>query len=170
MKKILSLVILVFLFAQISAQDGFTVPQVSQQEKEQILYNHVIAYAVTGISFAKSKGVSAEEYGRYIGKLFAPMWNPDDGFGALASGMMYILAGMHPNNEMTIIDQNKNMVKFKMKNVTMAFGQGPFLGVTEKEFLDCSYGVIDELAKRMNAEFKHKMGEDGWYEVMLKAK
>jgi hypothetical protein len=169
MKGVILLVAFVMICSNLPAQDDFNVPVLTQEEKQQILYNHVIAYAASGISFAVTKEVSAEEYGRYVGKLFTPFWNPEDGFPAFAGGLMYILAGMHPNNEMTIISQDENSVTFKLKNVTIAFSEGPFLGVTAREFLDCSYGMIDELAKHMNVEFQHKITDDGWYVVSMKA-
>ena len=60
----------------------FEVPQVTPEQKFEVLYNHVIAYCNTGISFAKTKGTTPKEYGKYIGEQFLPFWNPEDGFPA----------------------------------------------------------------------------------------
>lgn len=148
----------------------FSVPEVTPEQKQEVLYNHVMAYAATGISFAKAKGVSANEYGKYVGKQFTSFWNPAEGFPAIANGLIFILAGMHPNNEMQITEQNEKMVRFKMKNVDMMFKQGPVFGSTFDEFMDCSYGIISVLAEHMNSAFSHNMTKDGWYEVTLAEK
>jgi hypothetical protein len=170
MKRFSMIFLAVFLVVCLRAQEGFTVPELSSEQKLEVRYNHVISYCVTGISFAKSQNVSAEDYGRYIGKLFIPFWNKEDGFPAFTGGIMYILAGLHPANDMEIIEQESNKIKFKLKNVTMVFSEGPFLGVTAEEFLDCSYGIISELAEYMNVDFTHKMNDEGWYIVTLAAK
>lgn len=145
----------------------FSVPELTTEQKHEVLYNHVISYAATGISFAKTKGVTAEEYGKYVGKQFTSFWNPADGFPAFANGMIFILAGIHPNNELQITAQSENMVRFKLKNVDAMFKQGPVFGSTYDEFMDCSYGIISVLAKQMNTTFSHNMTKDGWYEVTL---
>lgn len=159
-----------FLFiTQLSAQEKFTVPELTSEQKQEILYSHVIAYDVAGIRFAKSQGVSPQKYGEYIGDLFKPFWNPEEGFPAFANGMLFILTGMHPDNEMQIVQQSEKMLEFKLKNVDSAFKMGPVYNITYEEFLACSYGTISVLAEYMNVEFSHKMN-DGWYVVKLVAK
>lgn len=168
--KTLSFVIISLLIGNyLIAQDKLEVPELSPEQKQEVLYNHVMSYAVSGISFAKSKDVSPEKYGNYVGKLFTPFWNPADGFPAFANGMMYILAGIHPNNEMTIVEQGKENVKFKLKNVDLVFQGGPFLGVSYTEMLDFSFGVISVLAEHMNLKFSYKITDNVWYEVAISA-
>ncbi len=70
---------------------------------------------------------------------------------------------------MEIISQNEDMVKFKLKNVNMFFAEGPYLGVSSEDFIDCSYGILSVLSSHMGLEFSHKM-KDGWYMVELKMK
>ncbi|HKI89642.1 MAG TPA: hypothetical protein VKA38_11490 [Draconibacterium sp.] len=163
MKSLAFLFIAFMLSAYLTAQEKFTVPQLTPEQKTEVLYNHVIAYATTGISFAKSHGISPEEYGVFIGKKFSTYWNPDAGFPMLVNQMMFILAGMHPNNEMQIVKQDEKSITFKMKNVDLAFQNGPMFDVSYQDFLDCSFGIISVLARYMNSGFSHKMTEDGWY-------
>ena len=148
----------------------FTVPDITPEQKQEILYSHVMAYAVTGIGFAKAQGVSPEDYGNYIGNQFTSFWDPAAGFAAFANGLIFILAGMHPDNEMQIVDQNEKMVHFKLKNVDFSFKNGPMFGVTYDEMLECSKGIIATLASHMNSTFSHKMVDGNWYEVTLTAK
>lgn len=158
-----------FFSSILSAQQPFTVPEISNEQKQEILYNHVIAYAATGIGFAKTKGASPEEFGKYIGTQFKPFWNPEHGFLAFANGMLFILGGMHPDNDLQIIEQNEKMIRFRLKNVDFFFKSGNAFGISYNEFLACSKGIISTLSEHMNVNFSHKT--DGiWYEVMLSQK
>ena len=148
----------------------FSVPEITPEQEKEVLYNHVIAYCTTGISFAQTKGTSPKEFGEYIGNKFKPFWNPDDGFVAFANGLMFILAGMHPDNGMQIVEQNDKMIRFKMKNVDLAFKQGPAFGTSYEELLECSEGILSTLAEHMNVSFSHEVKDEIWYEVILKQK
>ena len=130
MKSVSLILVLFFSFTHLNAQQTFSVPEVTNDQKKEILYNHVIAYCATGITFAKTKGVSPEEYGNYIGEQFKPFWNPEEGFPFFVNTIMFILKGMHPANEMQILEQNEKMVRFKMKNVDAMFQMGPANGIT----------------------------------------
>lgn len=170
MKKIISIVLCLFTFSVINAQQKFSVPEVSSEQEKEILYNHVIAYFATGITFAKTQGVSAEDYGKYIAEQFKPFWDPSQGFPAFANTTMFILKGMHPANEMQIVEQSDKMLLFKMKNVDAIFQMGPAYGITYAEFLECSKGTLETLANYMNTSFEQKTTEDGWYVVTMTAK
>lgn len=170
MKTMTLFTIFIFTCTFSSAQDNILVPKPTQEQKQEILYTHVIAYAAAGISFAKTKGSSPEEYGRSVGKLFTPFWDPAGGYGLFANQIMFILAGMHPDNEMQIIEQQSDMIRFRMKNVDSAFQNGNMIGVTFEEFLLFSSGILSELADFMNVKFSYDFIDNTWYEVSLKAK
>jgi len=168
MKSFVIVLFSTLVFFSLNAQEKFTVPQLTPEQKTDVLYNHMVAYAVTGISFAKSQEVSAEDYGKFIGKKFAAFWNPEDGFPMLVNRMMYILAGLHPDNAMQIVEQDDSSITFKLKNVDLAFQNGPMFDVSYQDFLDCSYGIISVIAEHMNSTFSYEMTEDGWYIVTLR--
>ncbi len=170
MKSIAFIFICIFSVSLLHAQQPFSVPEVTNDQEKEILYNHVIAYCATGITFAKTKGVSPEDYGKYIGEQFKPFWNPEQGFPFFVGTIMFILKGMHPANEMQILEQNEKMVRFKMKNVDAMFQMGPVYGITYDEFLQCSKGVLETLADYMKSEFKQEMDKNGWYVVTITEK
>lgn len=150
-------------------QETFNIPELSNEEKREILYNHVIAYAITGIGFAKSKGSTPNEFGIYIGLQFVSFWDPNEDFQFFVKEMLKILNGIHPNNEMHIISQTDKMIKFKLKNVDLWFQNGPVFGVSYDEYLECSHGIITALANHMNVSFMHKICDKHWYEVIFEA-
>ena len=151
----------------LSAQDGFSVPELTDDQKMEVLYQHVMSYATTGLAFAKTKGTSPREYGSFMGKQFTAFWDPSGGFPVLVNQMMYILAGMHPDNQMEILEQNDQMIRFRLKNVDLMFRQGPIFGVTYEELLETSYGIINEISQFMGAGFRHEQTADGWYVVTM---
>ena len=157
------------LLALVPAQAQLGVPEVTKESNQEVLYMHVIAYSSVGIDFAKTQGVSPKEYGEFIGKKFIPFWDPSGGFPLFAGQTMYILANMHPDNEMQIIEQDDGMIKFKMKNVNAMFMEGAAFGITYSEFLECSEGILSTLAEFMKVDFTHRMIDDTWYEVTLNA-
>lgn len=170
MKSVIVLFVCVLSFSFLNAQQSFAIPEITLEQEKEILYNHVIAYFATGITFAKTQGVSAEDYGKYIAEQFKPFWDSSQGFPAFANTIMFILKGMHPANEMQIIEQSDKMLRFKMKNVDAMFQMGPAYGITYAEFLECSKGTLETLANYMDTSFEQKASNDGWYIVALKAK
>lgn len=152
------------------AQDKFSVPELSQEQVQQVLYSHVVSYATSGISYAKSMGKTPESYGRYVGNLFTPFWDPATGLPGFANQIMFILAGIHYTGEMKIVEQDENSIRIQMTNVDMPFKQGPMLGVTYDEYLEFSHGVLLTLANFMKLDFSHAMVDDGWYEINITSK
>ena len=99
-----------------------------------------------------------------------PFWDPATGLPGFTNQIMFILAGIHPANEMKIVDQDDNSIRIRLKNVDMPFKQGPMLGVTYDEYLEFSYGVLVVLADFMKLDFSHAMVDDGWYEISIKGR
>lgn len=170
-KNLLSLLLCLFFSGWIYGQEKLTVPVLTGDQKQEILYNHVIGYAVTGIGFAKTKGATPLEFGEYIGKQFSAYWDPSGGLPVFASGIIFILSGMHPANEMQIVSQDAKKVVFQLKNVDLPFKNGPsFGGVTYDEYLQCSNGILSALSDHMGLSFAQESTPDGWYRVTLEAK
>lgn len=166
MKSLSLFVTCLFLFNLSYAQDKLSVPELTEQQKQEVLYNHVISYAASGVSYAKSLGKSPEEYGRYVGSLFTPFWDPAAGLQGFAGQFMFIMAGIHPANEMNIVDQDENSIRVRLKNVDKPFKQGPLLGVSYEEYLEFSNGLLVVLAEFMKLDFSQRMA-DGWYEFSI---
>ena len=75
MKSLALIVLCLFTFSVLNAQQTFSVPEVTPEQEKEILYNHVIAYFAAGITFAKTQGVSAQDYGKHIGNEFKQIQN-----------------------------------------------------------------------------------------------
>jgi hypothetical protein len=169
MKSLTLVALCLFTFGISFAQDKFSVPELTQDQVQEVLYAHVFSYAVSGISYAKSMGSTPKAYGNYVGKLFTPFWDPSAGLPGFANQMMFILAGIHPDNEMEIMAQDENSISFRLKNVDLSFKQGPMFGVSYDDFLEFSNELLVVIADFMSLDFNPSF-VDGWYEVSLKAR
>lgn len=169
MKKSALLIIVLLIGITTFAQNEFAVPVLTPEQKQQVLYNHVIAYANSGISYAKYLGKTPASYGSFVGKQFLPYWDPAGGLTALGNGLMYIMAGMHPNNEITIEKQSNKQLAVKFKNLELPFKEGPNLEVSFDEYLEFCEGLIGTLATHMGLEYSQSF--DGtWFHYQLKEK
>ncbi|MGQ8338581.1 hypothetical protein ACUNWD_18640 [Sunxiuqinia sp. A32] len=171
MKNFLLSILCFFCLSNINAQSLIAVPEITPEQEKEVLYNHVIAYFATGITFAKAEGTSAKEYGEYIGNQFKVFWNPTDGFAFFANQIMFILKGVNPYSDMQIVEQNDKVIRFKMKNIGMLFQNGNMYGISFNDFLEASDGILTTLANYMNTKFSYQMIDNNtWYEVTLQAK
>jgi hypothetical protein len=166
MKTFAVLITLLISVGMARSQEMVMVPELTPEQAGEVMYQHVIAYALTGVDFAKSQGVSPKAYGQYVGEQFKMFWNPDDDIWVFANRMMYILTGLHPANELELLEESPGMVRFRLKNVDLPFREGPAFGVTYKEYLDFSEGIIATLAGYLGLDFSHKMNGE-WYEVTV---
>ena len=169
MKKQISFsFLLVFLSMCAFSQEKIEVPELTADQKQQVLYDHMVAYAVSGISFAKSLEITPHKYGKYVGDLFTPYWDPAGGLTAFASGLVFILNGLHPDNQMQILEQSEKAVIYQLKNVDLPFRNGPLYGgVTYDEYLQFSDGILTTLAEHMNLTYLAETTPDKWYKVTL---
>ncbi len=87
-----------------------------------------------------------------------------------ANGIVFILSGIHPENNMQIIEQSGQIIIFKLKNVDFPFQNGPLYGgVTYEDYLEFSEGTLSTLANHMNLSFSYEITPENWYKVTLKA-
>jgi len=89
MKKLLFLFICILFAYPIMAQEKYPVPVLTSDQKHGGAVGQAWAFAAAGMNFAKTKGVSPYEYGKYIGKLFAPSWGAGDDFDRFVNGAIY---------------------------------------------------------------------------------
>ena len=148
MKKLLSFCLCLLLAGGLFAQEKFTVPERTPDQKHlRALYQSWSIYAV-GIKFAKTHGVSAYDYGKYIGKEFALSWNKEAGFDGFVSGMIYNWESfkIDSDGEIVIIENNDGSVIVKYPAIALSkfFPENdPY--ASYKEALDCYRGILENI-------------------------
>ena len=136
MKKLLSIAICLVFIGNAFGQEKFTVPEQTSEQKYEEVMSEFWWILSAGINFAKTQDVSAYEYGEYIGNIFVPSWNQENGFdGAKQTSW----AGKYEQltNEDVAIEERS--VDDWLDRRSSTLGKGVGMGVTP---LFDTYGVF----------------------------
>jgi hypothetical protein len=144
MKKILLFSVLLLIVCAASAQTKFSVPVPTMEQKynlaQAFMYNNVLV----GINVAKSAGMTAEEYSKKCGAVFAPAWNKDMGFDQFVNTVLYHWSCL--SDSLKIIEQSDEKVVFTVQHIYPQLeNQGVLLGTSFEELVqhwDIVYGAI----------------------------
>ena len=145
---ILWAVLFAFLFVGvIGAQESeskIDLPDLTLEQKVSRQAWLAVGSAVLGISFAKSVGKTAEDFGRYMVELWAPGWSASKGSPIRMIRGMYRNLSLNPNFKMEIFESSESEVKGRMTvNGIGNFTGGMYYGVSLEEFMRC-WGVWQE--------------------------
>jgi len=89
MKKIFGFLFCLLISTSLLAQDKYTVPDISVEDKFNRTLGQFWGIFATSVDFAKSQGITPHDYGKYLGKVFAPTWNKEAGFEGMVWGTVY---------------------------------------------------------------------------------
>ena len=90
MKKLFCFLTGLLFWGSLFAQEKFPVPERTCEQKHNMVMYQSWSMIHASINFAKSQGVSPYEYGKFVGGLFAPSWNPEGGFDAVVATMLNV--------------------------------------------------------------------------------
>lgn len=163
MKKLLSIAICLAFIGSAFGQEKFTVPERTPEQKyESTLFQYWGVYAA-GINFAKSHDVSPYEYGKYIGGIFAPSWNKENGFDGLVNGLIYVLVDFNTNadGQMVIIEKDDGSVSIKYPAVAWKkyFSEDNAFG-SFQDVMGCMQGIIEPIADYMGCVVIQEVTEE----------
>ena len=165
MKKLFMVIPLVFLlcFTFGGQQTETELPTYTPEQCWERTSSQLTVSFVGAIAYAKSLEQSAEQYGEYLAKLFAPSW------GEQGSGTLNIIRGVHRNfmmwteSEFEIIESSDVSITARSNRPwAKYFGENKTLyGVTLEEFETC-FGVFNRLvAEYLGLGYKDEVKE-GW--------
>ena len=95
-------------------------PRLSLEGKWEVARGNIIYFVVSGITFAKSRGRSPEEFGADAGNVAVPYWRK--GLGEVGEALSYFVKGLCENYqqfkgfEIEILRQSATSVEARMKN------------------------------------------------------
>ena len=130
-KTILSVVTCILLSGLIVAQEKYSVPVRTGDQKHARTLFQLYWSQAAAISFAKEHGISPFEYGRYIGNLAAPTWGPGNDYEALVKGIIYNVENFrHVSDAALDIKENEDgsviiIANDKMMHKYFPEGEGP---------------------------------------------
>ena len=154
MKKILSALMCFLLAGALFAQEKYPIPSLSSDQKHGRAVGQAWVIAAAGMNFAKTKGVSPYEYGKYLGTLFAPSWGEGNDFDQFVRGSIYnyesfrhvtdppLQVKENTDNSVTVVTSEQMWHNY--------FPEGnPF--ASYNEFLELVKGLNESIANHMGA-------------------
>ncbi len=114
------------------------------------------------LNFAKSEGKSAKDYGRHLGKLFAPDWERarENGPGQVAS-WHYINYNLWPGFEMEILEETDDKCTLRMNRpYARRFAEGKVYGITLEEYEDLWKYAYYEIMDYLDLKYEQKADGD----------
>ncbi len=103
MKKYLTIIICLALACDLLAQEKYSVPVFTGDQKHEGMLRQFWYLAAAGCNFAKTHGVTPYEYGKYVGNLFAPTWGAANDFEGYVRGMIYNFEFMRLNSMAALV-------------------------------------------------------------------
>ena len=164
MKKVFIISVFCFVTALVAAQEVFTVPELTVDQKYARMVGQTRASYLGWISYAKSLGKSVEEASVYSANLFKTSWNKEAGYEGFVKGMLYNWVCFVPNNEIVILEQNSSMIKFRSKNMYPGFRKaGESLGVTYDELI-LSWNIVGRIiGEYLGASYTQEVTDEGTF-------
>ena len=163
--KILIVVIATVLVTSLGAQQQAAqeLPTYTTEQRWERASSQLTVILVAGIAYAKSIGQSPEEYGEFLGNLFAPGW------GEPGSGSVKIIRGvrrnylMWPEAEFEITESTELSVTARTNRPwAKYFGEDhTWYGVTLDEFDACLHVFNRQLAEYLGLQYQEQI-KDGW--------
>jgi len=140
---------------------GIELPQLTLQQKWETAESNLVYFIVCGITYAKSHGQTAEDFGKWAGQIAAPYWEEEKskGLRGLVEGISYNKQQFH-GFTMEILDESATSIRARMK----CFGEdlvrkrNPEISVDEYiRFFDRKWAAIADYMGLKYAQ--HKEGE-----------
>lgn len=163
MKKLLSITICLLFIGSVFAQEKFVVPERTPEQKHRRTTYMLWSWYSAGINFANSQGVSAYDYGKYVGTLFAKGWNKENGFDGFVNGMIFNYENMRfaTTDEITIKenDDGSVVVTYPAVMIKSYFPEGnPY--ASYQEGIDCFRGVLENIGDYLGCTVSQEVTED----------
>jgi hypothetical protein len=138
-------------------------PQLSLEQKWKITESNLIYFITCGISYAKSHGGTAEDFGTWAGQIAAPSWDEEKSKGAhgLVEGIVSNKQQFH-NFEIEILNESETMIQARMKG----FGEDqirrrPRHEITEDDYIQFFNKKWTAIADHLGLEYNQKV-EGEW--------
>ncbi|MCK4465950.1 MAG: hypothetical protein KAU83_09575 [Bacteroidales bacterium] len=172
MKKLLSIAICLVFIGNAFGQEKFTVPERTHEQKHKRTMYQFWSVFAAGINFAKSQDISPYEYGKYIGSLFAPSWNKENGFDGLVNGTIYNWENFKSDEDGQMVIKEKDDGSVIIDFPAAAWKKylpedNPYASF--QEVLDCMQGILEPIADYMESTI-NLIVKDEWIIFTIKKK
>lgn len=167
MKKLFLLSILLSIACATHAQTEYAVPAPTLEEKantnKMLMNNNILAL----ITVAKSDGMTAEEFGKKSGAVFAPNWDENTSFEQFVNFNLYSWACM--GDGVQIIEQSNEKVVIKASSIYRPLEeQGVFFDTSVEDYTEFFNAMLSVIAVHIGYSYELTRGEEGYRMVITK--
>ena len=145
------------LFSQ-SEKKTFELPKLTTDQRWETAEGNLVYFIISGISYAKSKGESAAEYGTWTGKIGCPYWKSID-----SMSVTRFVQEMSANKQqfkdfqMEILENTASYVKGRMKGYGLNWlKMMDWGGVTENEYEEFFANKWKAIAHCLGFDYKQE--------------
>jgi hypothetical protein len=176
-KKIIMLVLFsftlsTFIFAQEQTKQKIEFPQYTLEQKYERAEGNFVSHTLAGIAYAKSKGDTPDDYGKFIGELHGRGWQAGE-----RNPIEYFVSGMNFNMnlfndfQMEILEQSDSSIKARMnrKWENQIKKQAEY-GVTLDEFHNWLVHLWKAITNHLGLEYKQEFESDWITFTVIKKK
>jgi len=154
MKKLLMLIICSLLVGSVLSQEKYSIPERTGDQKHGRTLYQLWSLNAASINFAKSKGVTPYEFGKYLGSLFAPGWGPGNDFDGFVKGVIYNTENCRHVKDAPLsvkVNEDGSVKLFCSDKMFHKYfpDDNPF--VSYKDFLEFYNGIFEPIANHMGA-------------------
>lgn len=160
MKKLCLLAIALFTVCASYAQTEFSVPDLTIEEKfntaKAMMYRNICSAIVE----AKTGGMTPEEFGKKIGRQYAPGWEDNGGFDEFVGFSIWYWAALA--DEVKILEQSADKVELLVPSVSKELEEAPVMESFSIEDLIAYFdGMMGEIATHLDFNVKLSWGDKG---------
>jgi hypothetical protein len=165
MKKLFLLSVVLSFVCATHAQTEFSVPSPTLEQKYDNTRWLMNNYIISCISVAKSDGMTAKEFGKKCGEVFAPLWDVNTGFEQIVNFMLDYWAWLA--DDVQIIEQSNEKVVITVPHIyPWLEDEGVLVGVSLEEFLAYVNTVHVTIFNLFDVGFDLTKGEEGFKTVI----
>ena len=100
------------------AEQGIVLPVLKQKGRMNRAIGNLKSFTLTGIAYAKSLGKTPEDYGKFVGELYAPFWTVRKGSAEQIVRGIYFNRQMNRNFKLEILNYCCNIIVEFIPNLT----------------------------------------------------
>lgn len=165
MKKLCLLAIALCTVCVTHAQTEFSVPDITIEEKldaaKALMYRNIGSAIVE----AKAGGMTAEEYGKKLGRQWFPVWDNNPGFEQLVNFSIWSWAAL--TDEVKILEQSADKVVYLVPSLSRELEEAPLLESFSIEDMVAFFdGMMSEIAAHLGFSMKLTWGDEGMKAVI----
>ena len=153
----------IFVYSQETKQE-IELPKLTLEQKWETAESNLLYFIACGITYAKSKGETAADFGTWAGFVACPFWKKNDSItpATLVEGISWNKQ-QFKDFQMEVLEVNKSMIKGRMRNFGNKYFVENDFGITEDEYIRFFDKKWVAIAQCIGLDYKQEVDGDWIY-------